>query len=69
MFFFSVSCVGIIAAECFTENLSSVWIELLNSSLCFPICFSTIFSSVYEVSLILLVLDIISSFHGKHGAQ
>ena len=67
--FFSVSCVGIVAPECFTEKLSSIRLELLSSLLCLPICSSTKFLSVDEVSHILLVSDIISLFRGKYGAQ
>ena len=53
--FFSVPCV----------RLSSVRLELLNSSLCLPICSFTNFLSVDEVSNILLVSD--NQFRGKYG--
>jgi hypothetical protein len=57
---FLVFCVGIVAAECFTENLSSVMLQLLNNSSCLSICSSIFFSLFDEVSHILLILDIIS---------
>jgi hypothetical protein len=67
-YFFSVPCVGIVAAECFTEKLTSIRLELLNSLLGLPIFSSTNFSLDDEVSHILLVSNIISSLHGKYAA-
>ena len=54
MFFFSSLC-----------QVSFVRLELLNSSLCLPICSFTNFLSVDEVSNILLVSD--NQFRGKYG--
>jgi hypothetical protein len=65
---FLVSCVGIVAAESFTENFSSVMLQLLNNSSCLSICSSIFFYLFDEVSHILLILHIISSVIFSDGS-